>query len=325
VVDNRIDTTAAAVGAFFCGSPPSRVLLESSTESEWVAQLLEACGHEVIVADPNYTAMYATRTRRIKTDRRDVAALADACRLGVYRPAHRVSRLQRRRRQHLRIRRQLIGVRTQLINLLRATLRQEGVRLGRGSASTAAARLARLSLADDVAAIVAPLGAILVDLEPHVRAADQSLAHEVATDPRIDRLQTVPGVGPIVALTFHATLDTPDRFGGDARRATAFVGVVPSESSSGERHHKGRITKNGPRELRALMIQASWVVWRSRAAAAQTLRTWAHALAQRRGRRIAIVGLARRLVRILFAVWRDGTTFAPRPWLGPTRCMAETT
>jgi transposase len=56
VVDNRIDTTAAAGGAFFCGDPQSRVLLERSTESEWVAQWLEACGHDVMVADPNYTA-----------------------------------------------------------------------------------------------------------------------------------------------------------------------------------------------------------------------------------------------------------------------------
>ena len=306
----RIDTTRPSIDAVFRSCPPMRVLVESSTESEWVAQQLEACGHEVIVADPNYVAMDATRTRRIKTDRRDVAALADACRLGVYRHAHRTPTLQRRRRQQLRVRRQLIRIRTQVINLLRATLRQDGVRLSSGKAKTAAQRLAALTLPGDLAEVVAPLGRFLTDVEGHIQAAHAAVTREAATEPIVHRRQTAPGIGPVVALTFHATLDTPERFGGDAQRAAAFVGVVPSEHRSGERQQKGRITKVGSRELRSLMIQASWSIWCRRTAAARPLREWAHALAARRGRRIAIVALARRLVRILFAMWRDGTPFA---------------
>lgn len=316
VMDSRIDTSAASFEAWFGPYPPMRLLLESSTDSEWVAQCLEACGHEVIGADPNYVAMYATRTRRIKTDRRDVAALADACRQGVYRRAHRVAAAQRRRRQLLRARRQTIRIRTQLINLVRATLRQEGLRLPSGAASTVGGRLARLPIPTDVAAVLAPLRALLAETERQVRTADAAVDRDAASDPVVSRLQTVPGVGPVVALTFHALLDTPDRFGGDARRAAAFVGVVPAERSSGERQQRGRITKSGPSELRALFIQASWSVWGSRTPAARSLREWAQALAARRGRRIAIVALARRLVRILFAVWRDGTTFRGRGALG---------
>jgi transposase len=112
---------------------------------------------------------------------------------------------------------------------------------------------------------------------------------------------TAPGVGPVVALTYQAVLDDPSRFGGDAARASAFLGVVPSEDSSAERQHKGHITKTGPKDLRALRVQASWVLWRSRREASADLRTWAQALAARRGRRIAIVALARRLSRILYA------------------------
>jgi transposase len=66
-----------------------RILVEASTESEWVAQRLETLGHEMVVADPNFTAMYEHRSRRIKTERRDVAALADACQRGVYCAVHR--------------------------------------------------------------------------------------------------------------------------------------------------------------------------------------------------------------------------------------------
>src|SRR5215475_14394215 len=74
----------------------ARVLLEASTESEWVARCVEELGHEVIVADPNFAAMYATRSKRVKTDRRDARTLAEACRLGAYRRAHRTSEEQRR-------------------------------------------------------------------------------------------------------------------------------------------------------------------------------------------------------------------------------------
>jgi transposase len=71
--------------------PPARILLEASTESEWVARHLESLGHEVIVADPNYAPMYANRSRRTKTDKRDARTLMDACETGAWRPAYRLS------------------------------------------------------------------------------------------------------------------------------------------------------------------------------------------------------------------------------------------
>ena len=76
-----------------------RIRTEASTDSEWVARCLEALGHEVIVADPNFAPMYATRSRKVKTDRRDARALAEACLLGAYRPAHRLSDPQRHVRE----------------------------------------------------------------------------------------------------------------------------------------------------------------------------------------------------------------------------------
>lgn len=78
----RIKTTKQRLEAVFGQMERSRLLLESSTESEWVARCLESLGHEVIVADPNFAAMYATRSRRVKTDQRDAQTLAEACRLG---------------------------------------------------------------------------------------------------------------------------------------------------------------------------------------------------------------------------------------------------
>ena len=85
VLDRRIATTRERFTAVFEGRRPMRILLEASTESEWVAQHLEALGHEVIVAEPTFAPMYSERSRRVKTDRRDVAALAEACHRGCYR------------------------------------------------------------------------------------------------------------------------------------------------------------------------------------------------------------------------------------------------
>ena len=85
VMERRIRTEPQRFAEVLGGRPRARILVEASTESEWVARCLEALGHEVVVADPNFAPMYATRTRKVKTDRRDARALQEACLLGAYR------------------------------------------------------------------------------------------------------------------------------------------------------------------------------------------------------------------------------------------------
>jgi transposase len=311
LLDRTVLTSREGFRQVFEGRARLRVLLESGTDSEWVAQTIEACGHEVIVADPNYALMYGHRARHIKTDKRDVAALAEACRLGIYRPAHRVSATQRGVRRDVRIRAQLVGVRTQAINLLRAQLRQEGVRLPAGGAESTVARLARLEMPTALREALAPLRDVLTAVAPLIAAGDARVATHAATDPTVQRLMTVPGIGPITAVTYRATLDTVERFG-DAGASTAFLGLVPREDSSGTRQRKGAITKAGPSPVRTLLVQAGWVVWRQRQGRG-ALHAWVERLAARRGRRIAIVALARRLARILYAIWRDATVYHAVP------------
>jgi transposase len=265
----------------------------------------------VIVADPNYALMYGVRVRAVKTDRRDVAALAEACRLGIYRPAHRVSATQRRVRRMLRGRELLVRMRTQAINLLRAQLRQEGYRLPSGASYTAAARCRRLGVSTDLQEDLAPILTVLDSLAPELAARDKAAQARAVADPVVRRLMTAPGVGPIVALTYRAVVDDVGRFR-DASSSTAFLGLVPKEDSSGTRRRKGTITKAGPGPLRVLLIQAAWVIWKQRQGRA-ALHAWVERLAARRGRRIAIVGLARRLARILYAMWRDGCDYRPVP------------
>ena len=304
--ESRIVTARERFVKEFADFGPMRILLETGTESEWVAQALEAAGHAVIVADPNYAPMYGEVTRRVKTDRRDVAALAEANRRGWYRVAHRTSAVQRETTQILRARRWLVQQRSGAVSLIRSLLRQSGYRLGSGSCHTVPARVARLAVAGALADTLAPLCRQVTALTREIDALDARLQTRTASDAIVARLRSVPGIGLIVATTFRAFVDHHTRFA-HAGQVSAAIGLVPREDSSAERRHRGHITKAGPRELRSLMIQAAWVCWRH--GGSGTLRAWADRLAARRGRRITVVALARRLSRILFAIWRDDTTF----------------
>ena len=304
--DRQIVTERAAFVRAFADVGPVRVLVEAGTESEWVAQCVERAGHSVIVADPNFAPMYGERHRRVKTDHRDVIALAEANRRGWYRVSYRPSAEQRGRRQVLRARAQLVQMRTGTISVIRALLRQQGLRVPRATSERLAEKVSQLELPPELAATIAPLTRTVTILSTEIRAFDQTLAAVAASDPIVRRLATVPGVGPVVAISYRAFVDDVHRFR-SATQVSAAVGLVPSEHSSAERQHRGHITKAGPSALRSVLVQAAWVHWRVTKHGA--LRAWVDRLAARRGKRIAVVALARRLSRILYAIWRDATVY----------------
>jgi transposase len=166
IFERRIRTQRERFAAVLGERAPGRILIEASTESEWVARCLEQLGHEVVVADPNFAAMYATRSRRVKTDRRDARTLAEACRLGAYRPAHRTSDGQRHVRAQLAVREALVQTRSRYISLLGAVLRREGFRVGTGNAEGFVKRVERLALPGQLRSEIAPLLAVLLVGQP---------------------------------------------------------------------------------------------------------------------------------------------------------------
>src|ERR1051325_9030750 len=146
LTERRIKSTRACFDEVFAQRPQARILVEASTESEWVACHIEHLGHEVIVADPNFAPMYATRDKRIKTDRRDARALCEACRLGAYRPAHRTSDRQRDVRARLAVREALIRTRTKYISLIGALANRGGCRIKAGPSPSFARRVEQAEL-----------------------------------------------------------------------------------------------------------------------------------------------------------------------------------
>jgi transposase len=318
LIERRIATTRERFTAVLGTRPHARILVEASTESEWVARHLESLGHEVIVADPSYAPMYATRSRRVKTDKRDARTLCEACRLGAYRAVHRVSNAQRHVRSELAVRDALVRTRTRYVALIKAAVRREGLRLAQGDPERTAIKLDALpELPMATRAELAPLVTLLEPINGAIAAADARIAHLVATDPVVTLLTTVPAIGPVTAAAFVATLDDITRFA-SADQVTAYLGLVPSEHSSGERQHRGRITKTGNSRMRWLLVEAGWRILRSTNPAVRDLKAWGESIAERRGKRVAVVALARKLAAILYAMWRDTT-----PYRAPKRGAKE--
>jgi transposase len=216
ITERRIVTSRERFTAVLGGRSPAKILLEASTESEWVARHLELLGHEVVVADPNYAPMYATRARRVKTDKRDARTLAEACRLGAYRPAHRLSDARRHVRAELAVRDALVRTRTRYIALAKALVRRDGLRVPGSESHLVAQRIAALGPSPALAAELAPLFAVLGPLNAEIAAADRRVAELGASDPAAALLATIPGVGPLTASALVTT-----------------IGAVPSRVSSG--------------------------------------------------------------------------------------------
>jgi hypothetical protein len=129
------------------------------------------------------------------------------------------------------------------------------------------------------------------------------------TRSRHPRLMTVPCVGSVVAAGFVSVIDDAGRFR-NAHQVESYLGLVPSEDSTGGRRRLGAISKAGNPYLRSLLVEASWTLLRKKDG--DPLSRWARQVARRRGPRIAVVALARRLAGVLWAVWRDDTVYDPQ-------------
>ena len=321
VIERGVRTERERFAAALKNHPGARVLLEAGTESEWVARCLEELGHEVIVADPNYAPMYGQRQRKVKTNRRDARALAEACRLGAYRPAHRTSEPQRRVRARIAIREALVRTRSRYVVLIASLLRQDGLSLPAGGTATFLARLQAVTLPAPLQQAITPMLPVLEALQAQIRETDRQLEVLSCSDPRVQRLRSAPGIGPVTAATFVATVDRADRFAGP-HQLEAYLGLVPREDSTGEQQRRGPITKAGNTRLRWLLIEAAWSIVNHPKQDTAPLRIWALRIATRRGRPRAVVALARRLAGILFAMMRDATVYDPSRLVSKTQNKA---
>ena len=296
---------------FLKGRPRARVVLETCAESFAVADHALAAGHEVCVVPAMLVRSLGVGSRRIKTDRRDAQILSEvSCRIQL--PSVHIRSAEGRALQsQCAMREGLVQARTQLINTVRGWLRQQLIRVRSGMTETFAERVQEAFAAAqrELPSFVATQLQAIAALSENVRAATQALEKWAKSNGIASRLMSVPGVGPQTAAQFVASIDNVERYK-DAHALESFLGLTPSEHSSSERQSRGGITKAGPRRMRWLLMECAWcLMYRY---PKDPMAQWAHGIAERRGKCIAVTALARKLAGVLYALWRDGTMYHPQ-------------
>ena len=284
-----------------------RIGLEAGPLSQWLYSALAEAGLPVICVETRH--MRAVLKAQInKTDRNDARGIAQMMRAGLYRPVH-VKTLRSQKLRMLLTHRKLLQAKAIAIeNDLRATLRNFGLKVGVVGTVKFEARIKELvESIPDLAELVEPLLVVRRTLREQIGILHRRLLAIVRDDDVCRRLMSVPGVGPVVALTYRATVDIPIRFR-NSKAVGAVFGLTPSRHQSGESDRTGGISRCGDEMMRVMLYEAAQIML-VRSVKWSWLKAWAVKIARRRGLKKAIVALARRLAVIMHRIWVDGTEF----------------
>jgi transposase len=312
IEEGRIQSTEMALRRHFEGEPRLRIALECGTHSPWVSRLLNTLGHQVIVA--NARKIPAITASQSKNDRNDAELLA---RFAAHDPKL-LSPVQHRRAERqqdlnlIQVRSTLVRARTMLVNALRGLVKSAGGRLPACSTESLPVR-AKASIPPALTAVATPLIRQIALLSRQIDVLDGQIEKLARKYPEIGLLRTAPGVGPVVAAAYVLTLDRPEAAAN--RSAGAFLGLRPGQSQSGESDPQRRISKAGDSYLRSLLVQSAQYIL-GRFGPDSALRRWGLKLAAsggKRGKKRAIVAVARKLAVLLHSMWRSGQSFQPFP------------
>jgi transposase len=284
-----------------------RIGLEAGPLSQWLFSALAEAGLPVICVETRH--MRAVLKAQInKTDRNDARGMAQMMRAGLYRPVH-VKTLRSQKLRMLLTHRKLLQSKAIAIeNDLRGTLRNFGLKVGMVGTAKFETRIRDLvENLPDLAALVEPLLVVRRALREQFCILHRRLLAIVRDDEVCRRLMTVPAVGPVVALTYRATVDVPARFRRSKAVGAAF-GLTPVQHQSGESERPGGISRCGDEMMRVMLYEAAQIML-TRTNKWSWLKAWAMQIARHRGMKKAIVALARRLAVIMHRIWVDGTEF----------------
>jgi transposase len=289
-------------------APPAVVAVEACREAWHIHAQLTRWGNEVLLVDTTRSRQLGIGQHGRKTDRIDAEVLARAVERRGIPVAHVLSPERQQLRHELGVRRALVETRAQYAVTIRGLLRGRGEVLAPCRTPQFCRQLRRATLDETTRSLIQPLLVVVEQLDQQLSEVEQRLDLLCKTEPVMELLTTIPGVGLVVAAAFVSVIDDAGRFR-DAHQVAAYLGLVPSEKSSGDRRRLGSITKHGNCYVRALLVEAAWVFSKSRGD--DPLKQWFRHLAKRRGNRIAVIALARRLAGMLWAMWRDGTVYDP--------------
>ncbi|MFB9985092.1 IS110 family transposase [Mesorhizobium kowhaii] len=287
--------------------PLERIGLEACSLTAWLHDGICADGLPAICIETRQ-ANAAMKTMPNKTDRNDARALAQIMRTGWYRQVHVKSRQCRLWRSLLVARRTVLNEMRAIENVVRAILREAGIKLGTPSRTAFAGRVRELAGTDPVVMpLVEPLLTILATMLGAFARLTKQVLGLVRQEEVCRRLMSVPGVGPITALAFRATIDRPERFS-RSRNVGAHLGLTPARYQSGETDIPGKVSRCGDELARTALYEAAHTLL-VRSKKWSSLRAWGMNVAKRRGMARARVAVARKLAVILHRMWSDATEF----------------
>ena len=312
VEEARVRTTEAAFDQRFGALPPCRAVLEVGTHSPWVSRLLAGCGHDVIIANPGQVRLIADSVR--KTDRSDAETLARLARIDpeLLRPISHRSAEAQADLETIRARDVLVRSRTAIISHVRGAVKSIGGRLPESDAHYFHKKVAPAVPAELLTA-VAPLLELIASLTAQIDAFDKRIETLIQQRyPAARLLQQVPGVGPLISLTFILTIGDPGRFP-KSRQIGPYLGLVPRRRESGERSPQLGISKAGCRYLRTLLVNGAHYILGFRGPDSD-LRRWGlqhAATGGKSGKKRAVVAVARKLAILLHRLWVTGEVYEP--------------
>jgi transposase len=309
VREGVVDSDPEAIAAFVRSNVPGvvRIGLETGPTSTWLWTELRRLSLPAICIDARH-AKAVLKMQINKSDRNDAAGIARIMQTGWFKEV-RVKDLDSHAIKALLVSRALlVKIKRDIENQVRGLLKNLGLVIGRAKMNVFAMRAAELADArPELAAAVEPLLKAREAVGEQIADLDRKVMQLARNDAQVRRFMTAPGVGPITALCFLATIDDPTRFK-KSRSVGAYVGLTTRRYASGEVDWTGRISKCGDKMLRSYLYEAANVLL-TRVAKWSALKAWGVRLAKRSGLRKAKVAVARKLAVILHRMWIEGSEF----------------
>src|SRR6266851_5374952 len=310
--EGSVGTTRQAMAQKFCGMRRCRIAMEVGTHSPWLSRWLSSLGFEVIVANARQVQLISASTR--KNDRMDARLLARLARVDrqLLRPIRHRGEQAQADLMRIRIRATLVEARTGLVNAARGFAKAMGERLPACDTDTlGVAKLEGLPV--ELQESLQPLLEQIEALTERIKKLESNIEQIARTRyPETQLLRQVSGVGILIALTFVLTVEDRERFQ-KSRDVGCYVGLRPKQSESGESQPQLRISKEGDRYLRTLLVQGAHLILNRRGPDTD-LKRWGLKLAERGGKNAkkrAIVAVARKLAVLLHRLWVTGEVYEP--------------
>jgi transposase len=314
-----VRTTPQNMHDLIVANDPDRVVFEIGTPAGWITDLVRALGKEVQVANTTHDAWRWKNVKK-KSDRDDALKLAKLSAVDQVPAVHMPEKKVREKRAFIQYRQKLVRRRTQVKNTIRAILQKQGIAMAVGKEAWSKDGLTYLKKLARPSGKIIDLDnlwkgqlhtelKLLRDISEVIERVERKLDQIGKADPQVKRLKTATGIGPRAAEAIVAFLDEPERFD-NAKQVGCYVGLTPRRYQSSETDRYGKITKQGNKLLRTLLVEISWISLRHNQWARDTYKRLLKG--DKKRRKAAIVALARKLLVRCWAMLRDQTEWNER-------------